>query len=265
MEENKSSWLVPFAIIICLLLIGGAVYYKDLRVEDDTDKTDSIPTEISQILKVDTGAKLETFRPVDSTDHLRGRVTAPIKLVVYTDLECPACKYFHQQLQAVEREYVDTGKVAIILRNFPLDVLHTKSRNEALAAECVNELGGNDKFWQFIDKIFEITPSNDGLDPAKLNETASTLGIEVKGFEACMTSKKYAENIEKSVQEAVTLGAQGTPFFIITIDDQIIPIFGGLPAETLGLAFDLLLNPKTETTIDATNNTATGTETVVEE
>ena len=167
MEENKSSWLVPSAIVICLLLIGGAVYYKDIKV-DNSNTTKPANSEISQILKIDTGVKLENFRPVDETDHVRGLTTAPIKLIVYTDLECPACKYFHQQLQAVEKEYVDTGKVAIILRNFPLDVLHTKSREEALAAECVKEFSGNDKYWQFVDKIFEITPSNDGLDLAKL-------------------------------------------------------------------------------------------------
>jgi protein-disulfide isomerase len=263
MEESKSSWLVPSAIVICLLLIGGAVYYKDIRVEDGSDTKNNIPSEINQILKVDTGAKIDAFRPVDDTDHVRGLTTAPIKLVVYTDLECSACKYFHQQLQAVEKEYVDTGKVAIVLRNFPLDVLHDKAREEALATECVNELGGNDKYWQFVDKIFEITPSNDGLDLAKLGETASALGIETKGFEACMTAKKYADNIEKSVQEAVALGAQGTPFFVITTEDQVIPIFGGLPAETLSLAFDLLPTP--ETSASTTSDTATGTEPVVSE
>ena len=263
MEENKSSWLVPSAIVICLLLIGGAVYYKDIKVDDSDPTKKSIPSEINQILKIDTGAKLENFRPVDDTDHVRGSATAPIKLVVYTDLECPACKYFHQQLQAVEEEYVDKGKVAIVFRNFPLDVLHDKAREEALATECVSELGGNDKFWQFVDKIFEITPSNDGLDLAKLGETAQALGIEATGFEACMTTKKYADDVEKSVQEAFALGAQGTPFFIITTEDQVIPIFGGLPAETLGLAFDLLLTP--ETPASTTSDIATGTETVLSE
>lgn len=263
MEDTKSSWLVPFAIVVCLLLIGGAVYYKDVKADNENGKTTSAPSGLDQILKVDIGAKLKNFRPVDETDHIRGMANAPIKLVVYTDLECPACKYFHQQLKQIEADYVETGKVALVIRNFPLDILHQKARAEAQATECASELGGNDKYWQFVDKVFEITPSNDGLELAKLDEIAQTLGIEAKGFKACLETNKYADKVEKSVQEAVALGAQGTPFFVITTEDQIIPVFGGLPAETLGLAFDLLLGSEAPT--GTTDDTATGTDTVVSE
>lgn len=244
MEEKNSSWLVPVAIIICILLIGGAVYFKDKNPSSNNPNASStiaISADISKILKIAEDVNLSNFRPVDSTDKLRGSAGAPIKVVVYTDLECPACKYFHQQLRAVEAKYVSSGQVAISYRDLPLDSIHPKSRTEFLAAECVKEVGGVDKYWQFIDKIFEITPSNNGLDLAKLGETAKALSVDTKSFSACVSNKKFEANIEKSVEEATALGVQGTPFFVIIANGQNIPVYGAAPAEALSAAFDILL------------------------
>jgi len=247
MDENKTSLAVPAAIIIFILVIAGAVYYRSNIDPSDNLAATSAATatsssELAKIIQPAEGINLASLRDVDLTDKIRGEANAPIKVIVYTDLECPACKYFHNQLRATENNYVNTGKVAIIYRPFPLESLHpVKAVNEFMAAECVSELGGNEKYLQFIDKIFEITPSNNGLDPAKLSETAQTLGVDIKSFDSCLTAKKYNDKIQAGVQEAITLGAQGTPFFVIVAKDQKIPVFGGLPAERLAAAFDLLL------------------------
>lgn len=243
MNENRSSLLVPLAIIVGILIVAGAFYYQSQNPNQDlnTNKS-SLPAELEQLIPAAQGVDTTKFRPVDNTDKILGSISAPIKLVVYTDLECPACKYFHTQIKQLEAKYVAAGPVAIIYRNFPLDQLHTKARTEALAAECINEVGGLEKYWQFIDKIFEITPSNDGLDPAKLGETAKILGVDTKTFESCMTAKKYADKISISVNEAVDLGAPGTPTSIL-IDSKgtLIPITVALPAERLAAVFDILI------------------------
>ncbi len=241
MDENRSSFALPVIIVIGVLIVAGAFYYQSKNPSSKEVKKEA-STELSQLLPAAEGTNLNKFRPVDATDKIRGSANASIKLVVYTDLECPACKYFHDQVKSIESKYVTAGQVAVVYRNFPLDQLHSKARTEFLAAECVNETGGIEKYWQFIDKIFEITPSNDGLDLAKLGETAQTLGIDTKTFDACMKSEKYASQIQKSVDEAVALGAQGTPFFVLVGPDQIIPVFGGVQADRLSAVFDLLLN-----------------------
>ncbi len=254
MNENQSSWTTPVIIIIGALIVAGAFYYQSKN-----PSTASVPTELSQLLPATKGIDLTKFRPVDTTDKIRGSASAPIKLVVYTDLECPACQYFHRELKKIEGNYVTTGKVALIYRDFPLNI-HPKSPTEFLAAECVNELGGLDKYWLFMDKIFEITPSNNGLDPVKLGETAKTLGVDMKAFESCMTAKKYADKIQKSVDEATAIGSKassfGTPFWVLVTDEQTIPVFGGLPAENLSKAFDLLLD------VPVVNGTSTASTTV---
>lgn len=263
MQEKNSSWLVPFAIVVCVLLIGGAVYYKDKLPKSDKDtKAGSISAELKSLLQPAEGIKVENFRAVDSSDKILGSMDAPVKFVVYTDLECPACQYFHKQLKTIEPTYVASGKVAIVYRDFPLDSLHAKSRNEFLAAECVNDIGGNDKFWKFIDRIFEISPTNDGLDPAKLGETAKELAIDTKSYEACMSAKKFADKIQASVSEGEKLGVNGTPFFMVVAKDQLIPVFGALPADRLGAAIDMLISSSTPVSTEsptATTSTATTT------
>jgi len=260
MEGEKSSYIVPVAIIACLLLIAGAVYYKD-KLPGAGNQTAAVgevgASAVTKIIPAAEGIKIEALRLIDSTDKVRGNVSAPIKLIVYTDLECPACKYFHQQLQAIDANYVATGKVAIAYRAFPLDSIHSKSRNEFAYAECVNQIGGSSKYWQFVDKIFEISPTNNGLDPAKLDETAKALKIDAKQLATCVKDPKVATVIEKTTQEAMALGAQGTPFFII-VDPQGIatPVFGGIPADRLGQAFDLLLNPAPATPVEASSTSA---------
>lgn len=245
MNENRSSFALPIIIILGILIVAGAFYYQSKNPSSGEPK-EGASTELSKLLPATEGTNLDKFRAVDATDKVRGSANAPIKLVIYTDLECPACKYFHQQVKKIENKYVTTGQVAVVYRNFPLDQLHSKARTEFLGAECVNETGGTEKYWQFIDKIFEITPSNDGLDLSKLGETAKALGVDAKTFDNCMKTEKYAGQIQKNVEEAIALGAQGTPFFVLVAPNQTIPVFGGVPADRLSAVFDLLLGNKTE-------------------
>jgi len=235
-----------------LLLIAGAVYFKDKAPKQELP----VGVDLSQTLPLAEQINLGTFRPVDNTDKLFGETGAPIKLVVYTDLECPACKYFHQQIKLIEPRYITSGQVALVYREFPLDSIHSKVRTEFLASECVREIGGTDKYWQFVDRIFEITPSNNGLDLSQLAETAKELKIDSKSYEACVESEKYAEAIQQSLDEVIALGGRGTPFWLIVTKDQVTPVYGAVDAARLSAAFDLLLAAETEVEIEATSTEA---------
>lgn len=93
----------------------------------------------------DTTIKLA---PVTAADHLNGDINAPIKIVEYSDIDCPFCKRFHATLEQVKALYGD--KVVWVYRHFPITQLHPDSFNKSHASECVAELGGNDKFWQYL-------------------------------------------------------------------------------------------------------------------
>ncbi len=147
----------PFSIILAksgeMYPINGAQQFE------------SVKQTIESALKGEPGTKDITLDPVTEKDHIYGNPAADLLLVEYSDLECPFCKRFHETMTQVMKEYGDTGKVAWVYRHFPLDSIHSKARHEAEATECAGELGGKDKFFEYLNKLMEITPSNNQLDP----------------------------------------------------------------------------------------------------
>ena len=187
-----------------------------------------------------------SVRPVAAEDHILGNLSAPVKLIEFSDFECPFCKAFHATLKQAMNEYGQSGKVAWVYRHFPLDSLHSKARKEAQAAECAGELGGNDAFWAYANKLFEITPSNDRLDLALLPQIAKNVGLDRAKFETCLKGDKqggkFANHIEENYQDASTSGGNGTPYTVITnAKGQVFPISGAQPYEALKSIIDLAL------------------------
>ena len=177
---------------------------------------------------------------ITSDDHIRGNMDAPITIVEFSDSECPFCKRFHDSMIQVMEEYGDQARW--VYKHAPLDSLHRKSRKEAEALECAAELGGNDGFWNFVDRLYEITPSNDGLNSAELPKIAEYVGLNTNKFENCLESGKYADKVQSNLNEATTAGLRGTPYsVIITKDGQTIPVSGAYPFEQMKSMIDSLL------------------------
>lgn len=175
-------------------------------------------------------------------DHVRGERGARILLFEYSDLECPFCKRFHPTAQQIVDEY--EGQVAWVYRHFPIDQIHSKADKEAEAIECANELGGNEAFWALADKIFEVTPSNNGLNLDDLPKLASEVGLNQNTFKSCLDSGKYADHVESDYQGGIKAGVTGTPGNILldtkTGKTKLIP--GALPFENFKTEIDSLLS-----------------------
>lgn len=97
--------------------------------------------------------KLENVKPVTEADHIRGNINAPVKIVQFTDIDCPFCKRFHGTMQEIMKTYGKDNKVVWVMRHLPLTQLHPDAANKAEASECVAEIGGNEKFWSFVDAL----------------------------------------------------------------------------------------------------------------
>lgn len=119
-----------------------------------------------------SSSSVENIKPISDQDHILGNPDAPVKVVEFADTECPFCKRFHPTMHQVIQEYGRSGQVAWVYRHFPIDEIHSKARKEATALECANELGGNTTFWQYTDRLYEITPSNNNLDLNELSRIA---------------------------------------------------------------------------------------------
>ena len=210
--DNK--FVVPGAILAGALIIAVAVVYGgDIK---ERLQSKSAPN---------TAPVVEV--PIGNSDHIRGNTNAPITIVEYSDLECPFCKTFHATMKQTLIEYGD--QVRWVFKHFPLDQRHPKADKEAEAVECAGELGGNDAFWAYVDRIFEITPSNNGLDLALLPAIAQDLGLDRERFESCLSSGKYAKLVEAQFQEGVSMGVDGTPGSFVNGER----VRGAIPLEAL--------------------------------
>ncbi|MDO8572295.1 MAG: DsbA family protein [bacterium] len=232
-QEIKSTMTVPVAIIIAGAIIAGAIFYT-------SGKSGTIPKPVAEDGKKEEVVKIP---PVTAKDHILGNPDAPVVLVEYSDTECPYCKTFHPTVKQIMDQYGKDGKVALVYRHFPLDSIHPKARKEAEGAECANNLGGNDKFWAYMDRIFEITPSNNQLDPAKILEIAKYIGLDGAKFETCLNSGKYAAHIEEDFQGGLKAGVTGTPstFAIIKKTGEQVVIPGAQPLASVKSFIDSAL------------------------
>ena len=143
-------------------------------------------------------------KDVSDSDHIRGNKNAKVTLIEYSDLECPFCQRFHPTMLEIMTEYGD--KIRWIYRHFPL-AFHANAQKEAEASECVAQLGGNDTFWNFLDKIFERTTANGtGFALDKLGPLAAELGVNQSQFQECLDSGKYEKFVKDQMDEGSKAG-----------------------------------------------------------
>lgn len=152
---------------------------------------------------------------VTESDHILGNPDAPIKIIEYSDLDCPFCRTFHATMKQIMAIYGDTGQVAWVYRHFPLVELHPNAPKLAEASECVAELGGNDAFWKFIDEVFTMDRYNDRFNMDELSVAVAVSGVPAGPFSECLGSGRHKEKVTQHFKEANDLGAEGTPHNII--------------------------------------------------
>ena len=226
-EQNK-NFSASFAIIIAGGIIAVAIivsgFIKGGNIADNNKKVANNDTSTQQTASVDN------ILPVTSKDHILGDPNAKVVVVEFSDLECPFCKRFHPTMQKIVDEYGKDGRVAWVYRHFPLDSIHSRTRKEAEASECAAELGGNGTFWKYINRIFEVTPSNNGLDPNELFNIAEYVGLDRVKFSQCLNSGRYAQKVESDLQDAIASGGRGTPYsVVITNSGKKFTIDGAQP------------------------------------
>ena len=234
-EQKSTQYLIPSSIIVAGLLVAfAAVYSNGAPIVKNQEASGGV------VAASDIG---KDMRPVDSTDHILGNPDAPVKIVEYSDLECPYCKTYHPTLKQIISEYGKDGKVAWVYRHLPLDRIHSKARKEAEASECAAELGGNNAFWAYIDKVFAVTTSNNRLDLAQLPIIAGQIGLDKTKFETCLSSGRHADSVEADLQDAIRAGGDGTPYtVVVTSSGKVYPFSGALPYEQVKGILDQALS-----------------------
>jgi len=143
----------------------------------------------------------------------RGKADAKVTMIEFSDFQCPYCgRHYRETMPQIERDYIQTGKVRYVFRDFPIDSLHPQSPKGHEAANCANEQG---KYWEMWNTLFS-SPKQMAHDD--LIAHAKSVGLDVPRFTQCLDSGKYTAKVNASVQDAIALGASGTPivFFGLT-------------------------------------------------
>jgi len=135
-------------------------------------------------------------------------------------------------MNEVMDKYGESGEVAWVFRQFPLEQLHpVKAQAVAVASECAAEQGGNDVFWKFTDGYFDVTLTNNRTDiETVIPQLAKEAGLDQIAFQTCVESGKYDDHIAADIANAVETGGRGTPWSVmIGPDGKTYPVNGAQP------------------------------------
>jgi len=208
---------LPISIIVAGLIIAGAVFFtKDSPTNSPTIANNESISEVA-------------IRPVSKDDHILGNPDAEIIIIEYSDFECPFCGRFHPTMKKVMDEFGKDGQVAWVYRHMPLDQIHKLARPSSEASECVADIGGNDKFWEFSEKVFDGQPNS--LTTKALKDVAVEIGIDGEKYDSCVADRTFKDKVEADYQDGLLLAKNdpdfGTPYSLITTKsgDQI-PVVG---------------------------------------
>jgi len=139
-------------------------------------------------------------------DAILGNKDSNVKVVLFSDFQCPYCKAYFQTLRTTMKQYGD--KVLFGFKHLPLDI-HPQANDAALASECALEQG---KFWEYADKLYaDQAQWGNAQDIQKVKSYAQMLGLKTADFNKCLDDKKYQDRIDASVAEGTDFGLAGTP------------------------------------------------------
>jgi protein-disulfide isomerase len=166
-----------------------------------------------------------------------GSVDAPITLVEFGDYQCFFCnKFFHDTEEELFQNYVDTGKVKVIFKDFT--IIGPDSINAAHGAHCANE---QEKFWEYHDILYNNWDGeNNGWAASEnLLGFAQEINLDIDEWSQCMLDERHQQKITSSNNDARTLGLTGTPgFFVIGPDNYVTKIGGAQPYEVFEQIFE---------------------------
>lgn len=167
-----------------------------------------------------------------SDDPVKGNPNAPVTMVEFSDFQCPFCgRFYTQTLPQIQQNYVDSGKLKLVYRDFPLESIHPNAKGAAIAAECADE---QKMFWPYHDKLFGDQAQWVSLSQSDAADTfkqyASDLGLNPENFNSCLDSQKISDEINQDLQNGSNYGVTGTPAFFIGNDkDGYVMVIGAKP------------------------------------
>jgi len=164
----------------------------------------------TQELGLEPGKYIEMPK-INEGDAKFGSENAKVKVVVFSDFQCPYCKAFYKNLREAMKEFGD--RVLFDVKHLPLEDAHPRAQDAALASLCALEQG---KFWEYADKLYADQASwSTGKGNQTFKNYAGALKLNWKKFSDCLDSKKYQAQVENDKNEALNFNIAGTPAIFV--------------------------------------------------
>lgn len=209
--RDLEKFSVPLSIVVAGALVAGAVIFTNNSKSPAVYQADAGFAQQGQPIN-DTSYK--NVKPVSDDDHIFGDKKARVKVIEFSDFECPFCAKFHPDMKRIVEEY--KGEVAWVYRHYPLD-FHPKAMPAADASECVASRGSNDAFWKFSDKVFEEFTAGRNPD---FSAIAVSVGVNKGTFDSCAGKGAFDDKIASHMNDAMNSGFRGTPYSIIVVNGE---------------------------------------------
>ena len=175
---------------------------------------------------------------IENGSPIMGNPNAPITILEWGDYQCTFCYKFHQHtLDIIKEEFVKTGEVKIIFKDFPLNGLDSK-----LAAEATYCAQDQDKYWEYHDELYKNWGGErtGWITRESLEKFAMTIDLNLKEFNDCLDNHTYKDRVNTHYQFGKELGIDATPSFLVFNEEKIIKIRGNQPLDVFLKTFDEL-------------------------
>lgn len=219
----KNPWVVIG--VIAVVLFGGAFWYSSVVTEKNNE-----------------GVVVEA--------HVKGNPDAAVRLVEYSDFQCPACAAFQPVVEQVLASYGDS--LAFEYMHYPLPI-HPYAVQAAVAAEAA---GQQDKFFEYHDLLFEHQTewSNSSTPAVQFQAYAEELGLDLETFKRHMNSSILKDHVRTQTQTGRDMGIMATPTFILNGEQMVIETYEDFIAQIAAAIDPNLAEPE-----DAVTTTSTDT------
>ena len=200
--------------LLALLVISGAVIGASLALfpESDTDSKLLHPQEL-----------------IDGGSPVAGNADAAITILEWGDYQCTFCYKFHQNtLNVIKQDFIDTGQVKLVFKDFPLN-----GPDSILASEASYCAGDQGAYWQYHDELYKNWGGErtGWITRESLNDFASTINLNLDEFNQCLNENKYKNKVNMIYEFGKEIGIDATPSFLVFNDEKIIKIVGNQPLQ----------------------------------
>jgi len=232
------SRIVKSVFILCIFLLALPVTasaastkqeIQDLREEVAGIKSgqDQMQKDLDEIKKLlQSGARgappaQPAFQPKEASFEgapFLGKADAPVTLMEFSDYQCPFCsRHYRDTMPTLVKDYVDSGQLKYVMRENPIQSIHSRAMGAAQAALCANDQG---KYWDMHNIMFD---NQRELAEENLKSYAATIGLNTDEFNSCFDTKKHEGVVNQDLRDGQTLGIRGTPGFVLGLTDPKDP------------------------------------------